>query len=82
MSGYLMSISEARFGPDSVEQVVTIVKPGIGLTDCWECGGDGDWGKFHPEPEILDVETSKCVNCKGSGKRYVDAWALPKEPIP
>lgn len=71
-----MTISEARFEMNSVEQMVTIVAPGIGLTDCWECGGDGDWSKFHPEPSSLIGKDRECVNCKGVGKRYVDAWAL------
>jgi len=69
----IMQITEARFGTNYIEQEVTIVAPGIGITDCWECGGDGDWTKFHPEPETL-TEPLKCVNCKGSGKQYVDAW--------
>lgn len=74
---FMMTISEARFGMNSVEQMVTIIKPGIGVTDCWECGGDGDWSKFLPEPETLGPEGFPCVNCKGTGKRYVDAWAFP-----
>lgn len=69
-----MAISEARFGKNEVIQPVEIVAPGIGITDCWECGGDGDWTKFHPDPP---PEGIKCVDCKGTGKRYVDAWAPP-----
>src|SRR4051812_23857661 len=33
---------------------------------CPECGGDGDWRKFHPEPE-LHPEGFPCVECKGTG---------------
>lgn len=71
----MMSISEARFGMNAIEQNVEIVMPGVGITDCWECGGDGDWTKFYPEPETL-TEPLPCVNCKGTGKRYVDAWDI------
>ena len=71
----IMSITEARFDMNSVEQEVEVIALGIGITDCWECGGDGDWSKFCPwEPEPGTVE---CVPCKGTGKQYVDAWALP-----
>lgn len=76
----LMLISEARFGSNYVEQDVRIIAPGIGITDCWECGGDGDWSKFAPwEPPAGSMP---CVNCKGTGKRYVDAWELPKMARP
>lgn len=71
-----MMISEARFGMNYIEQDVQIITPGIGITDCWECGGDGDWTKFHPD-DTLDPLSMPCVNCKGSGKRYVDAWEMP-----
>lgn len=71
-----MLISEARFGVNYVEQEVDIVMPGVGITACWECGGDGDWTKFHPEPHLL-LEKLFCVDCKGTGQRYVDAWDIP-----
>jgi hypothetical protein len=74
---YRMTISEARFGMSAVEQDVEIIAPGIGRTSCWECEGEGDWAKFHPEPELFP-EGLPCVNCKGQGWRLVDAWALPK----
>ena len=74
-----MCISEARFGLNSVTQDVQIVAPGVGVTDCWECGGDGDWTKFHPEPDALS-EPLQCINCKGTGRQYVDAWAPPRSP--
>lgn len=38
---------------------------GAGEVQCFECGGDGDWTKFHPEPE---TGPHPCVNCKGTGK--------------
>lgn len=34
-----------------------------GEVTCFECGGDGDWSKFHPEPD-----DQRCVCCKGTGK--------------
>lgn len=37
---------------------------GAGLVSCFECGGDGDWTKFHPEPETGPYQ---CVECKGAG---------------
>ena len=39
---------------------------GAGRIVCLECGGDGDWTKYHPEPEQLD-EPLKCPACKGAG---------------
>lgn len=41
---------------------------GAGQVDCFECGGDGDWTKYHPEPHL---GPSPCVNCKGTGKIFV-----------
>jgi hypothetical protein len=59
-----------------VEQLVTILTPGVGITDCLECAGAGDWTPFVPwEAEPGSVP---CVNCKGSGKIHVDAWAPPE----
>lgn len=43
---------------------------GAGLVTCFECGGDGDWTKVHPEPETLS-EPLRCVDCKGTGKVLV-----------
>lgn len=43
---------------------------GAALCDCPECGGDGDWTKFYPEPETL-TEPMKCVDCKGTGRIWV-----------
>lgn len=37
---------------------------GAGRVTCFECGGDGDWTKFHPEPETGPFP---CVACKGTG---------------
>lgn len=39
---------------------------GAGEVDCFECGGDGDWTKYHPESE-----PTVCVDCKGTGKIFV-----------
>ena len=43
---------------------------GAGEVACFECGGDGDWTKFHPEPHKLSAPM-KCVECKGTGKVLV-----------
>ena len=43
---------------------------GAGEVPCFECGGDGDWTKFYPEPETLS-EPMKCVACKGTGRVLV-----------
>lgn len=48
-----------------VECEVEDVGCGAGITECFECGGDGDWTKFHPEPELGPFP---CVDCKGTGK--------------
>lgn len=39
-----------------------------GQVQCFECGGDGDWTKFHPEPHLGPFP---CVDCKGTGKVWV-----------
>jgi DnaJ-class molecular chaperone len=43
-----------------------------GQISCIECGGDGDWTKFYPEPETL-TEPLHCVECKGTGRVWVSA---------
>lgn len=43
---------------------------GAGEIPCFECGGDGDWTKFHPEPKTLS-EPLKCIDCKGTGRVLV-----------
>jgi hypothetical protein len=43
---------------------------GAGQIDCRECGDDGDWLKFHPQPE-LHPEGFACVECKGTGRVLV-----------
>jgi DnaJ-class molecular chaperone len=53
------------------EQPVMIVAHGVAVTRCWECEGTGDWGRFLPEPS---GEPEPCVECKGAGFRYVDAF--------
>jgi hypothetical protein len=49
---------------------VELLDCGAGLIVCPECGGDGDWRKFHPEPE-LHPEGFACVECKGTGRVLV-----------
>lgn len=46
-----------------VEVEVKDLGLGAGEIDCLECGGDGDWTKYHPE----NIPTV-CVECKGTGK--------------
>lgn len=41
---------------------------GAGRITCFECGGDGNWGKFAPEIVGRDA---RCVDCKGSGFQLV-----------
>ncbi|HEY5798465.1 MAG TPA: hypothetical protein VIU82_25970 [Bosea sp. (in: a-proteobacteria)] len=43
---------------------------GAGQVQCFECGGDGDWTKFHPD-ESLAPKSLPCVDCKGTGKVLV-----------
>jgi hypothetical protein len=40
---------------------------GAGLVTCFECGGSGDWARFHPEPDLFP-DGLPCVPCKGTGK--------------
>lgn len=37
---------------------------GAGQVACFECEGDGDWTKYHPDPELGPFP---CVVCKGTG---------------
>lgn len=48
-------------------QNVHRITPEIVQVDCPECGGDGDWTKYHPEP---DLGPFPCVECKGTGRVY------------
>jgi hypothetical protein len=43
---------------------------GAGEVACFECGGDGDWTKFHPD-ETFEPGSMPCVDCKGTGKVLV-----------
>ena len=53
-----------------IEREVEDLGP-VGRFPCLECGGDGDWSKFHPEPETLAENEKACVACKGTGWAYV-----------
>ena len=57
----------AYFGFKRETQVIVQVEDmgcGAGKITCVECGGDGDWTKFHPEPHLGPFP---CVDCKGQG---------------
>lgn len=62
MTAYLGVLRETE-----VPCVVVDLGCGAGETTCFECGGDGDWTKFHPEPETLPAPIA-CVDCKGTGR--------------
>ena len=47
--------------------IVTVVAEGVGEIDCVECSGTGECS-FGIEYSGLDY----CMECKGSGKRYVN----------
>mgnify|MGYP000709281411 CR=1 FL=1 len=51
-----------------VEVTPVDVGCGAGQVPCFECGGDGDWTKYHPEPELGPFP---CVDCKGTGRIYI-----------
>lgn len=57
-----------------IHQAIERLGGGVGRTDCWECGGDGDWTKFHPESETMPPLSLPCVDCKGTGKRLIMAY--------
>ena len=47
-----MSIWRGFSRETEVEVEVEHMGCGAGRIICRECGGDGDWLKFHPEPEL------------------------------
>lgn len=56
--------------PDKRTYNVVDCGAGAGIIPCYECGGDGDWSKFHPEPDKIDKRYMQCVVCKGTGVVY------------
>lgn len=46
----------------------TALDCGAGQMLCPECGGDGDWSKFHPEELTGPMP---CLDCKGTGRMWV-----------
>lgn len=52
----------------AIELEVVDLGCGAGQITCPECGGDGDWKKFHPDPTIFGDDPYPCVDCKGTGK--------------
>lgn len=60
----------AYFGSKRETEVTVQVEDigcGAGKITCVECGGDGDWTKFHPESDTLPQRSIPCVDCKGQG---------------
>jgi len=62
-----------KSGPVAIMDVIDL-GGGVGVINCIECGGDGDWSKYHPEPETLTEHEKLCVNCKGTGRRHISFW--------
>ena len=56
------------------QQTIEDLGGGVGITDCIECGGDGDWTKFHPDITLPPLSLP-CVDCKGTGRRYISFYA-------
>lgn len=54
-----------------IEVEVEDLSCGAGRIKCIECGGDGDWTKFHPEPHLFEGRPLRCVQCKGTGYQLV-----------
>jgi DnaJ-class molecular chaperone len=50
---------------------VTLLECGAGEIACIECGGDGDWTKFYPDPDMRLTTTMPCVECKDTGRTLV-----------
>lgn len=68
----MKAFMECSFGfsrETHINKIIELVCPAIGAGQmvCQECGGDGDWKKFHPEPELFPNGLD-CVDCKGTGK--------------
>lgn len=70
MTGNVVTMQVDRgFSRETVVMCVVDLSSGIaGQIACIECGGDGDWSKFLPEPSD---EPCPCVECKGTGRIYV-----------
>lgn len=59
------------FRRETIVTCLVDISSGVaGEITCIECGGDGDWTKFHPEPETLTAPM-RCIECKGTGRIYV-----------
>jgi hypothetical protein len=72
MNTALMQVDRG-FSRSTVVMCEVDLSSGIaGKITCIECGGDGDWKKFHPEPETI-VGPYPCVECKGTGRVWVSA---------
>jgi DnaJ-class molecular chaperone len=49
-------------GPQKCWLPISVPVPAA--SSCYECGGDGNWGKFAPGMVPADTQ---CPDCKGSG---------------
>lgn len=54
------------------QQNVVDIGGGVGIMDCLECGGTGWWAYAEPE-----IPGDYCVDCKGTGRRYISYWEKP-----
>lgn len=45
---------------------------GVGMVACFECDGTGWWAFMEPE-----IPGDYCVDCKGTGRRYLVFWEKP-----
>lgn len=69
----MITITTMRGYTQLKPQPIELLGGGVGKIACWECGGDGDWTKFHPDSS-LPPKSLPCVDCKGTGKRLIMAY--------
>jgi hypothetical protein len=72
MTANIMQVDRGYLRNTPVMCAVDLSSGVTGQIDCIECGGDGDWKKFHPEPETI-IGPYPCVECKGTGRVWVSA---------
>ena len=74
----------ANHSETEVTRDVAVLDCGAGRVVCLECRDDGDWTKYHPEPELFDGRL-KCPACEPFGRtpcpQIIHDWAYGPEKV-